>query len=174
MATIRLGISSCLLGDEVRFDGGHKRDSSLVETVGPLVEWVPVCPEVELGLGVPREPMHLVRSDGEIRLVGTRSEKDHTDEMEAYARRRVAELVDHDLHGYVLKARSPSCGLVDVIPQIADGGADEPTVGRFAAVLIEMYPGLPVEDEERLREPVHRQAFLERVLDFQRYARLRR
>ncbi len=174
MAPIRLGISSCLLGDEVRFDGGHKRDDFLVETVGPLVEWVPVCPEVELGLGVPREPMHLVRRDGEIRLVGTRSEKDHTDEMEAYARCRVAELVDHGLHGYVLKARSPSCGLGDVMPRIADEDASEPTVGRFAAVLIETFSGLPVEDEERLRNPAHRRAFLERVLGSERYARLRR
>ena len=88
MKPLRIGISSCLLGDEVRFDGGHKRDPFLTETLAPFVEWVRVCPEVEIGMGVPREPVRLVRVNGDTRMIATRSGIDYTDKMRAFAERR--------------------------------------------------------------------------------------
>ena len=111
--SVRLGISSCLLGEAVRYDGGHKRDPYLVETLGRLVEWVPVCPEAELGLGTPREPIRLVRDAGQadgVRLVG-RSGVRLTGGMRRFARSRVRALAKADLSGYVLKKDSPSCGM---------------------------------------------------------------
>ncbi len=108
---IRLGISACLLGEPVRFDGGHKRDPFLVESLGQFVDWVPVCPEVESGLDAPRESMRLVQADGRIRLLTNRTAQDHTTRMHGYARRRVEELVDDALVGFVLKKDSPTCGL---------------------------------------------------------------
>ena len=109
--TIRIGISSCLLGEGVRFDGGHKRDTYLTEIFGRFVEWVPVCPEVECGLGTPRESMRLVSAAGGVRLLTGRTHIDHTERMTLYSRRRVDELSSSDLCGYVLKKDSPSCGL---------------------------------------------------------------
>jgi len=100
---IRIGISACLLGDEVRFDGGHKRDRFLTDTLGPFVEWVKVCPEVEMGLGTPRETLRLVAGHGGLRLVTTRTQIDHTEGMNAWAAGRVEELADEQLSGYVLK-----------------------------------------------------------------------
>src|SRR5512140_1734220 len=114
-ARIRIGVSSCLLGKKVRYDGQHKRDDFLTEVLDPFVEWVPVCPELELGLGVPREPIRLVGpaagADAAPRLVAERSGQDHTAAMQAYAERRVAELARADLDGYVTKKGSPSCGM---------------------------------------------------------------
>src|SRR5271156_6345001 len=110
-APIRIGISACLLGQEVRFDGGHKRSDFLVDIFGPFVEFVPVCPEVEVGLGVPRETLRLVRASAEIRLIGNKSGADQTLAMRRYSDRRTVELADDDLSGYVLKKDSPSCGM---------------------------------------------------------------
>ena len=108
---IRLGISACLLGERVRFDGGHKRDPFLVESLGQFVDWVPVCPEVESGLDAPRESMRLVQVGHEIRLLTTKTIHDQTDMMRRYARRRIEELADDELCGFVLKKDSPTCGL---------------------------------------------------------------
>ena len=114
----RVGISRCLLGDEVRYDGGHKRDPFLVETLGPVVEWVPICPEIEMGMDTPREPIHLVASpDGlksgehRVRLLGVESARDWTRTMDRWRRARIRELAGANLSGYVLKKDSPSCGL---------------------------------------------------------------
>src|SRR5579859_637060 len=106
-----VGISACLIGQEVRFDGGHKRSDFLVDVFGPFVEFVPVCPEVEIGLGVPRETLRLVRDGGAIKLLGNKSGADQTEVMSRYAERRTAALVEDDLSGYVLKKDSPSCGM---------------------------------------------------------------
>jgi len=108
---LRIGISACLLGQQVRFDGGHKRDAFLTETFGRLVEWIPVCPEVECGLGTPREAMRLLRAERGPRLVTMKTAKDLTASMERFARSRVAALAAEDLSGYILKKDSPSCGL---------------------------------------------------------------
>ena len=161
----RVGISRCLLGDDVRYDGGNKRDAALLDGLRDIVEWVPVCPEVEVGMGVPREPIKLVRGGGGIRLLGVESSLDWTDRMRAWTRQRIAELDALHLAGFVLKARSPSCGVRDV--PIHAGGEDASTGrGMFAALLIESLPDLPVEDEERLRDPRARARFLDGVREY--------
>ncbi len=171
-AKLRVGVSACLLGREVRYDGQHKRDAFLTEVLAPFVEWVPVCPEVELGLGVPREPIRLVGRAEAPRLVAERSGADHTAAMRAYAERRVAELAALDLAGYVTKKDSPSCGMERVRVH-ADGGRRGPPrrdgVGAFARVLLEALPLLPVEEEGRLHDPPLRENFVERVFAYRRW-----
>ena len=154
----RVGISRCLLGDEVRYDGGHKLESTLIDELGSVVEWVPVCPEVEVGMGVPREPIQLVTDGRGLRLVGVASGVEWTDRMQTWAQRRLTELGGLGLSGFVLKARSPSCGLRDVPIRGA-----VPGLGMFAAALTAALRDLPVEDEERLRDPQLRAVFLARV-----------
>lgn len=159
----RVGISACLLGEEVRYDGGHKRDAFLTDVLGPYVEWVPVCPEVELGLGTPRPPIQLERHGGEIRLVMPSTGRDYTAAMREYAERRVAELATLDLDGYVLKQSSPSCG-VEAVKVYPGSGAPSPDGrGLFAEVLLARLPDLPVEEEGRLEDPLLRERFVRRV-----------
>jgi uncharacterized protein YbgA (DUF1722 family)/uncharacterized protein YbbK (DUF523 family) len=160
---IRLGVSSCLLGDKVRYDGGHKRDPFLSDTLGPFVEWVPVCPEVELGLGVPRPPIRLVGDAAAPRLVVDKTGEDLTTRMRRWARRRAAELADLGLHGYVLKRGSPSCGLFRVRVYGESGMPGGAGRGLFAAALTEALPALPVEEEGRLTDAGLRESFIERV-----------
>ena len=169
---IRIGISSCLLGQEVRFDGGHKRDAFLVDLFGRYVEWVPVCPELEMGLGVPREPIHLVAAGqgGGVRLVGVKSGADHTVAMRKYAHRRLDKLDALDLCGYILKKDSPSCGLMRVKVWNRKGMPTRNGQGLFAAALVARFPRLPVEEEGRLSDPRLRENFIERVFA---YARLK-
>ena len=161
----RVGISRCLIGDEVRYDGGHKHAGDLIAVLTASVELVPVCPEVEVGMGVPREPIQLVGRGGR-RLVGVVSGEDWTERMQAWARRRIEELTALDLSGFVLKARSPSCGLRDVPVQDAAPGP-----GMFAEALVTALPELPVEDEERLHDPQARERFLARVLAYRAWHR---
>jgi len=165
---IRIGISSCLLGEEVRFDGGHKRDSFLVDTFGKWVEWVMVCPEVEVGMGTPRESLRLVRDKSELRMVTTKTGVDHTGAMTAWARRRVEALGREDLCGYVLKKDSPSCGMERVKVYDPHGSPVRAGVGLFAAALLERFPLLPVEEEGRLSDPRLRENFIERVFAYRR------
>jgi uncharacterized protein YbgA (DUF1722 family)/uncharacterized protein YbbK (DUF523 family) len=169
---IRIGISSCLLGEPVRFDGGHKRDPFLTETFGAFVEWVPVCPEVECGFGTPRESMRLVRVDNDVRLLTVRSAVDLTDRMGAYTRRRVADLDAEELCGYVLKKDSPSCGMDRVKIYGTRGVPERSGRGIFAAGLVERFPALPVEEEGRLSDPRLRENFVERVFAYWRLRRL--
>ena len=168
---IRIGISSCLLGEAVRFDGGHKRDPFLTDTFGAFVEWVPVCPEVECGFGTPRESMRLVRVGHDVRMLTVRTAVDLTDRMAAYARRRVAALDAEQLCGYVLKKDSPSCGMARVKIYGTGGVPEKSGRGIFASSLVERFPSLPVEEEGRLSDPRLRENFVERVFA---YARLRR
>jgi uncharacterized protein YbgA (DUF1722 family)/uncharacterized protein YbbK (DUF523 family) len=170
---VRIGVSSCLLGQKVRFDGGHKRDAFLADTFGPHVEWVPVCPEVEVGMGTPREAIRLVRDGRGIRLLGVKSATDHTDAMEAWAAARVEALARDDLDGYVLKKDSPSCGM-ERVKVYEPGGAPAARSGRglFAAALLERLPLLPVEEEGRLSDPRLRENFIERVFAHRRVKQL--
>ena len=165
---LRVGISACLLGQQVRFDGGHKRDGFLVETLGQFVEFVPVCPELELGLGVPRETLRLERAGNEVRLVAPRSGIDHTASMRAFAAKRTAALGRDDLSGYVLKKNSPSCGMERVRVYAASGIPSRDGRGLFAAALIERYPYLPIEEEGRLNDPRLRDNFIERIFAYHR------
>ncbi len=152
-APLRIGISQCLLGELVRYDGGHKRDAFLIEVLGPHVEWVPVCPEMELGLGTPREPMRLVGDPRAPRLITITTGVDHTDTMIGYARQRVRELEELHLSGYVFKAGSPSCGIGEV-----PLGA-----GLFARAFITHFPSIPLEEERRLQDLQAVKNFLERA-----------
>jgi len=169
-ASIRIGISACLLGEKVRFDGGHKRDPFLVESFGRYVEWVQVCPEVELGLGTPRETLRLVRISNDVRLLMPKSGADHTEAMRAYAVRRLNELAKENLSGYILKKDSPSCGMERVRVYDAHGVPAKSGRGLFAEALLQHFPHLPVEEEGRLTDPRLRENFIERVFA---YVRLR-
>jgi uncharacterized protein YbbK (DUF523 family)/uncharacterized protein YbgA (DUF1722 family) len=165
---VRVGISSCLLGQPVRFDGGHKRDRFLVEELAPYVEWIPVCPEVELGMGTPRESVQLVRAPGALRMLGTRSRRDWTEAMQTYAARRVRALERLELCGYVLKKDSPSCGMERVKVRNAKGLASRDGRGLFAEALLRASRVLPVEEEGRLHDPVLRENWIERVFAYRR------
>jgi len=177
-APIRLGISACLLGEEVRYDGGHKRDAFLVDELGRWVEWVSVCPEVELGMGIPRPTVQLV-ADGatgagaaELRMVAPSTGEDFTARMNAFARKRVAALRELELDGYVLKRGSPSCGMERVKVHGPKGPPRKDGVGLFARALGEAFPHLPVEEEGRLADPVLRENFVERIFCRQRWRTL--
>jgi uncharacterized protein YbgA (DUF1722 family)/uncharacterized protein YbbK (DUF523 family) len=165
---IRIGISSCLLGEEVRFDGGHKRDPFLVNTVARFVRYVPVCPEVEIGLGTPRESIRLEASDKGVRLVAPKSGVDLTGKMTRFSRRKAGELENQDLSGYILKKNSPSCGLFRVRVYGKKGAPAKNGRGLFASALADRHPLLPVEEEGRLHDPNLRENFLQRVFAYRR------
>jgi uncharacterized protein YbgA (DUF1722 family)/uncharacterized protein YbbK (DUF523 family) len=166
---IRIGVSACLLGQEVRFDGGHKRNDFLTGTLGDFVEFVPVCPEVDVGLGVPRESLRLVRADdGAVRLVANKSGADLTNTMNTYAEHRAAALEREHLSGYVLKKDSPSCGMERVRIHGGSGMPMRDGRGLFADALIRRLPNLPVEEEGRLNDSALRENFIERVFAYHR------
>lgn len=163
---LRIGISQCLLGDPVRYDGGHKRDALLADTLSRQIEWVPVCPEVEAGLGVPREPMRLEGTTRSPRLVTMTTGVDHTAAMQQFSARRLRELERLNLSGYVFKARSPSCGIGGV-PLVDAQGIETPEgIGLFAQALIAHFPLIPVADEDRLHDPQALKDFLRRASDY--------
>ena len=166
---IRLGISTCLLGEKVRYDGGHRLDRFLSETLGRYVDFVPVCPEVECGLSVPREPMHLEDDVDSPRLVTTHSKRDMTDRMVRWAKGRVIELEKDDLCGFIFKSNSPSSGMERVRIYDAKGTPSKKGVGIFAARFMEHFPSLPVEDEGRLHDPTLRENFIERIFTLKRW-----
>lgn len=165
---IRIGVSACLLGGEVRYDGGHKRDAFLVETFGRYVEWVPVCPEVELGLGVPRPTLRLERHGDATRLVMPKTGADYSAPMHRYASERVAALTADALCGYILKKDSPSCGMERVKVYGTRGVATKSGRGLFADALMQRFPNLPFEEEGRLNDPRLRENFVERVFAYHR------
>ncbi len=166
---LRLGISRCLLGDEVRFDGGHKRDNFLTDVLGQYVEWVPVCPEVETGLGTPREAMRLIGDPHRPRLVTIKSGTDHTGAVEKMTENRIKELEELDLSGYVFKKGSPSCGIERVRVYNEQGMPSRNGVGLFARAFIEQFPLIPVEEEGRLCDEPLRENFIERVFCYRRW-----
>jgi uncharacterized protein YbgA (DUF1722 family)/uncharacterized protein YbbK (DUF523 family) len=170
---IRVGISSCLLGAAVRFDGGHKHDRFLTDLLGRYVEWVPVCPEVEVGMGVPREPVRLVGAPQAPRMLGVQSGADHTVAMRRFAAARARQLAALDLSGYVFKKDSPSCGM-ERVRVYANGGGMPTRRGRglFASAFITALPLIPVEEEGRLNDPVLRESFIERIFCYRRWRRL--
>jgi uncharacterized protein YbbK (DUF523 family) len=168
---LRVGVSACLLGHEVRWDGGHKRDRFVTDTLGRWVEWVPVCPELELGLGVPREPIRLEGDPAAPRLVAPKSGTDHTAAMLRFARARVEQLVADDLSGYVLKKDSPSCGMERVKVYDANRVLSKSGQGLFAEVLLRRCPLLPVAEEGHLQDTRLRENFIERVFAYHRLRR---
>ena len=173
LTKIRLGISSCLLGEKVRYDGGQKLDHFITETLGKFVEFVPVCPEVECGLGIPREAMHLLSSPEGPRLVTIRTQVDHTERMRAWAQKRVVELEQEGLCGFIFKSDSPSSGMERVKIYSGKGMADKTGVGLFAQEFMQHFPLLPVEEEGRLHDPGLRENFLESLFTMKRWRETR-
>lgn len=170
LAHVRIGVSACLLGQKVRHDGDHRRSEFVADLLANQVECTPVCPEVEVGMGVPRPRVELVRSGTCLRLVESERRIDHTRSMQSWARRRSLELRQLGLSGYVFKRGSPSCGVWNVPVHQKVGRVRKQGRGMFAARLMETLPLLPVEQEDRLEDERLRAAFVERVFA---YARLR-
>ncbi len=169
MEKIRLGISTCLLGENVRYDGGHKLDRFLTETLGQYVEYVPVCPEVECGLPIPREAMHLEGNPDSPRLVTSRTKQDMTERIVKWAEKRVVELEKEDLCGFIFKSDSPSSGMERVRVYNEKGMPSKKGVGMFARIFMNHFPLLPVEDEGRLHDPQLRENFIERIFALKRW-----
>jgi len=164
----RLGISSCLLGARVRYDGGHKHDQYVTDVLGEFFEWVPVCPEFEIDLGVPRPTIQLESGDPEPHLIEPISGDDLTERMESFAGRRLAEIEGLGLDGFILKSRSPSCGLEGVKVIDADRSSTTDGVGIFARVLAQKWPELPVAEEGWFGDDRLLLNFIERVLGHHR------
>jgi uncharacterized protein YbbK (DUF523 family) len=160
---VRIGICSCLLGEKVRYDGGHKLDRFLTDTLGQYVQYIPVCPEVECGLGVPRESMHLEGDPENPRLVTSRTGVDLTDRMVSWAESKVKELESEGLSGFIFKSRSPSCGMERVAVIQENGQPSKPGVGIFARILMDNFPNILIEDESRLSDPEIREHFFETI-----------
>ncbi len=165
---IRIGISSCLLGKKVRFDAGHKHDRYVTDVLGPFVKFVPVCPEIEVGMGVPREAVRLVGDAENPRMVGNRSEEDWTERMNSYASRRVKRKDLAELSGFILKNRSPTCGMERVKVYVSHGHSQRKGTGLFAAALLSQFPDLPIEEEGRLTDAELRENFVERIFAYRR------
>jgi uncharacterized protein YbbK (DUF523 family) len=161
---IRIGISSCLLGEKVRYDGGHKLDRFLRDTLGQYVQYVPVCPEVECGLGVPRVPMHLAGDPDIPRLVTTGTGDDVTGRMDTWCRIKGRELEKMRLSAFVLKSRSPSCGVGNVKLLSDKGEQTSSGTGLFARMIIDRFPHVRVEESDGLLDPVYREQFMEMLL----------
>lgn len=170
-APIYIGISSCLLGEEVRYDGSHKHNGYITRTLGEYFEFVPFCPEVAIGLGVPRPPIRLVRTEQGIRARGVKDpELDVTDSLAAYAA-QAGEQMTH-VSGYLLKRASPSCGMERVKVYTEAGMPVDTDSGIYARALMDQWPELPVEEEGRLMDPVLRENFIERVFVYHRWQQL--
>jgi uncharacterized protein YbbK (DUF523 family) len=152
MEKIKLGISSCLLGKNVRYDGGHKLDSFLKDSLGKYVEYVPVCPEVECGLGVPRKSMRLEGEPDSLRLIITETRQDVTKRMVNWAQKRVIQLEKEDIRGFIFKSDSPSCGIKKVKIYNEKNMPVDAGVGIFAQSFMKHFPSLPVQDEENLHD----------------------
>ena len=169
VSSTRIGVSACLLGQSVRYDGGHKADPFILETLGRYVSWVPVCPEVEIGLGTPRETLRLVGDVAAPNLIGTVSGRNHTTAMQDFAAKRLSQLAGLGLHGYILKKNSPSCGMMGVPVYDSSGRPRRGGRGLFAQALASRLPLLPVEEEGRLQAPRLREHFVERVFACRRW-----
>lgn len=170
---LRIGVSACLLGELVRYDGGHKRDGLVTGQLADFVDFVALCPEVGIGMGVPRPPIRLVGDPQSPQAVRRDDPTfDVTTQLESYARKQLASL--GDISGYILKKDSPSCGMQGVKLYGPEGGPAQPKgVGIFARTLMEAIPLLPVEDEERLADPTRRDSFLTRIYTYRRWQELR-
>ncbi len=166
---IKIGISTCLLGEKVRYDGGHKLDRYITQTLGQYMTFVPVCPEVECGLSVPREAMRLVGDPQSPRLMTIRSKIDLTEQMETWAHKRVRELESEGLCGYIFKSKSPSSGMERVKVYTEKGHPSPVGVGIFARIFMDHFPRLPTEEEGRLHDPVLRENFIEQVFALKRW-----
>jgi len=168
---IPVGISTCLLGEPVRYNGDHKRDKFVVGVLADYFKWTPVCPEVEIGLGTPREAIRLVRSPQGTQLRTTQTDVDLTEKMSSYSQERVKDF-DH-LRGYILKKDSPSCGMQRVRLYDQNDVPSREGVGLYAEKLMAQWPNLPIEEEGRLNDPLLRENFITRVFTYKRWRDLK-
>lgn len=167
---IKIGISRCLLGDKVRYDGGHSRDSSfLVDTLGRYVSYVPVCPETECGMPVPRESLRLEGDPENPRLITTRTRIDHTEAMKKWAKQRLDQLETEALCGFIFKKNSPSSGLFRVRVYDGKGNPSRAGSGIFARAFSERFPLIPAEEDGRLNDPELRENFIEQIFTMKRW-----
>lgn len=169
MQKIKIGISSCLLGEKVRYDGGHKLDRYIKDTLGHYFEWVSVCPEVEYGLPVPRESMHLIGDPVSPRIVTIRTGIDHTEGMVKWAEDKLRQLEKEELCGFIFKSKSPSSGIVGIKVYTSSGVPSNKGTGIFGGAFMRYFPLIPVIDDGRLHDPNLRENFIERVLVFKRW-----
>ena len=169
---IRIGVSTCLLGESVRYDGGHARDRYVTETLGQYMEFVPVCPEMEAGLGLPREPIRLVGDPESPRVVTINTNKDLTETMTNWAQQRVRELEKEDFCGFIFKSKSPSSGMERVKIYTEKGMPVKKGVGVFAKAFMDHFPLIPVEEEGRLHDPHLRENFIERIFTLNRWRQM--
>lgn len=169
---IKIGISTCLLGEKVRFDGGHKKDKYITDILGRHFEFVATCPEVDIGMGIPRESIRLANIDGAIRLIGLKTKTDWTEKMLKYSRMRVDKLSTLNLSGYILKSDSPTCGMERVRIYNISGIPNRTGQGLFAQILVNANPLLPIEEEGRLNDAKIRENFITRVFSYNRLQNL--
>ncbi len=172
MEKITLGVSTCLLGEPVRYDGGHKLSRYVRDTLGSYFHYVPVCPEVECGMTVPREALRLEGDPDTPRLITRKSRTDYTEQMQAWGRDKLEELASADLCGYIFKSRSPSSGMERIKVYDERGNPRNTGVGIWARMFMERFPFLPVEDEGRLNDPKLRERFIEHVFVYSRWRQL--
>ena len=170
---IRIGISSCLLGSRVRFNGQHKKDSYVVDVLDKCFKWITVCPEVEIGMGIPREPVRLVGELENPEMIGVKSETSWTKTMRLYSHQKANQLKQMNLNGYILKSKSPSCGMERVKVYQSNGIPISKGIGLFANALMQNMPNLPIEEEGRLSDPGLRENFIVRVFCHHRWSVLK-
>lgn len=166
MEKIKLGISSCLLGEQVRYDGKQKLDKVLINNLKKYAEFVSVCPEVECGLGVPRKPMRLEGSPAAPQLIVTETGEDLTQRMDDFARKKMLQLEKEGVCGFIFKSNSPSCGKAGVNIYNENSMPVGTGAGIFAGIFVKHFPLLPVEDEEHLHDPGLRENFMEKIFAF--------
>ncbi len=166
---IRLGVSACLLGQNVRYNGGHSRDPFITDTLSQYVEFFPVCPEVECGFPIPRESLRLVGESETPRLITSNTKQDHTDRMLNWCSQKVLELERLDLYGFIFKEGSPSSGMERVKVYTDQGMPANRGIGMFARAFMEHFPLLPVEEDGRLHDPKLRENFIEAIFVLKRW-----
>lgn len=169
---VKIGVSACLLGEKVRWNGGHKKDRFITDTLGQFVDWVPVCPETECGLGIPRETLRLVGNADSPRLVTTKTKVDHTARMQKWAKSRLDDLANEHLCGFIFKGGSPSSGMERVKVYNEKGMPEKKGVGMFARAFLDRFPLIPVEEDGRLHDPKLREHFIEKIFVYKRWREL--
>lgn len=165
---IVVGVSSCLIGERVRWNGGHQTNPFIKDVLGSFFRFVPVCPEFEIGLGVPREPLRLVGNPDNPRLMTNRTRVDVTEKMTEWGQTRIRELENEDLCGFIFKGRSPSSGLFRVKVYNEKGFPENRGTGIFARMFVNAFPLIPVEEDGRLCDDAIRENFIERIFVFKR------
>ncbi len=170
--SVKIGISSCLMGNPVRYDGGHSHDRFLTQTLGRFTTYVPVCPEVECGMPIPRDSLRLVGDPEAPRLVTRKDGTDHTDQMMGWIPKRLDQLEKEDLCGFIFRSKSPSSGLYRIRVYSQDGKVRKTGTGLFARAFRERFPRIPVEEAGRLHDPKLRENFIENVFTLQRWRAL--